>query len=707
MEKRPHSIPVPRLYKEAAKLLKRYENKEGTIKNLVLSNRKYRNYQTISALMCKTVQNATRIQTAIAASSLLVEQPQFDPHLAKILTSELINKGRLPGKSKPEQILLQYEDKIRKIIGTDLNANNEEKKKDSLPRYARINTLITSADRVHSHLAREGWRYEEHDFSSYDDFLDCIQNLDADSYLVDYHMKDLLVFPPNTPFWNDLLYRKGAIILQDKASCLPVFLSDIKSGSNIIDACAAPGNKTSHIAAVIDNEGKVLAVEKDSTRFATLQKLLKERGVECTTFENRDFTKLSLDLYGEAHYIFLDPTCSASGLNIIKDNISPQRIRGLASFQIHLLQFALSFPFVEEVIYSTCSVYEEENEEVVEEALKVYGHQFELEDIGKKLDGWKHYGKEGFDFGSKCVRTVPDVDRCHGFFVAKFVRKAEPDGEGSSKGAENHCTEDVEAGNEEHGETLKDNAVSCNGELREDLEEAEQNHGDDQTQKKKKRKKKKSAKVDGGEVHSEETEENNAVSCESESREIVEEAEDSHVENDNLKKKKKKKKKKSDRGAGEEAGDEENRRDRVDLMEVEDNNGDHTQKKKKRKTRDAGIHTGETETNNMEELEDNQDEDCTQKKKKKKKTVRDEGDKKKNGHRVKYDAGSGKSELGEDFEQVEDNHDLNCTKKKKKKKRSRESESGSGKSDDNLLESNHLEEKIIKKKKNSLSNKND
>lgn len=58
---------------------------------------------------------------------------------------------------------------------------------------------------------------------------------------------------------------------------------------------------------------KILAVEKDSVRFATLQKLMKERGVECVTYENRDFTKLSLDLYGEAHYIFLDPTCSASG----------------------------------------------------------------------------------------------------------------------------------------------------------------------------------------------------------------------------------------------------------------------------------------------------------------------------------------------------------------------------------------------------------
>ncbi|XP_063594207.1 28S rRNA (cytosine-C(5))-methyltransferase-like [Penaeus indicus] len=722
MEKRPHSIPVPKLYKEAAKLLKRYENKEGTIKNLVLNNKKYRNYRTLSALMCKTVQNATRIQTAIAASGLLVEQPRFDPHLAKILTSELINKGRLPGNSKPELTLLEYEEKIRKIIGTDLNDNNEDKEKDSLPRYVRINTLITNADRVHSHLAREGWRYEEQYFNSYDDFLECVQNLDTDSYMVDYHMKDLLVFPPNTPFWNDLLYRKGAIILQDKASCLPVFLSDIRSGSNIIDACAAPGNKTSHIAAVIGNEGKILAVEKDSERFATLQKLMKERGVESITYENKDFTKLSLDLYGEAHYIFLDPTCSASGLNIIKDNISPQRIKGLASFQIHLLQFALSFPFVEEVVYSTCSVYEEENEEVVEEALKTYGHQFELEDIGKKLDGWKHFGKEGFEFGSKCVRTVPDVDRCHGFFVAKFVRKAEPDEEGAFKREED----------EEHDEeTLKNNAISCDSELKEDLEEVEHNHDGDQTQKKKKKKKKKSAEDDGGKVHSGETEKDNAVSCESEFTEDVEEVEDSHVEDDSQKKKKKKKKKKksvigddeeeNNRNRGQDSATSCESEFRVDLMEVEDNEEPHTQKKKKRKsTNDPSceVHIGETETGHvvsyvsklkedMEEVEDKQDEDHTQKKKKKKKkkTIGDAGDKENSGDR----AGSCENELREDLEQVENDLDIDCTqKKKKKKKRSRELESGSGIPQDNLLDSSNLEENIIKKKKkNSLSNSND
>ncbi|XP_042889832.1 28S rRNA (cytosine-C(5))-methyltransferase-like [Penaeus japonicus] len=568
MEKRPHSIPVPRIYKEAAKLLKRYENKEGTIKNLVLNNKKYQNYRTLYGLMCKTVQNAPRIQTAIAASRLLVEQPRFDPHLAQILTSELLNKGRLPGKSKPEVTLLEYEEKIRKIIGNSIDTNSEEKEKGSLPRYVRINTLITSIDRVHDHLDREGWRLEGQDleFSSYDEYLGHVQ------------VRFLLCI------------FKGRMKVSALASCLPVFLSDITPGSNIIDACAAPGNKTSHIAAVIGNDGKILAVEKNRVRFATLQKLMKARGVECITYENRDFTKLSLDLYGEAHYIILDPTCSASGIEVTRDEISSQRIKGLASFQVHLLKFALSFPFVKEVVYSTCSLYEEENEEVVEDALKFYGRQFELEDLGKKLEGWKHFGNDRFDFGSRCVRTVPDVDRCHGFFVAKFVRKEKPDEEETSE-----CLENL-------------NPSACS-------EDEEHEHSLNNVKSKKKKKKKSLINADDETFDEEcdgEIEKGNAASCESELQGNLEEVEDNHEQTQ--KKKKKKKKKKRSRESESESGKSNNL--------LDSNNEEENSDKKKKKNSQNNNCEELQETGVVEEcLENNNLKNKSDKKKKKKRKL--------------------------------------------------------------------------------------
>lgn len=59
---------------------------------------------------------------------------------------------------------------------------------------------------------------------------------------------------------------------------------------------------------------------------------------------------------------------------------------------------------------------------VVEKALSEFSSTFHLEDLGNKLNGWKHFGNENFHFGSHCIRTNSVIDRCHGFFVAKFER---------------------------------------------------------------------------------------------------------------------------------------------------------------------------------------------------------------------------------------------------------------------------------------------
>jgi len=75
----------------------------------------------------------------------------------------------------------------------------------------------------------------------------------------DLHVPDLLSFSPQTTFKNDPLYLSGKIILQDKASCFPaiVLSPPATDESVVIDATAAPGNKTSHLSALMGNKGKV------------------------------------------------------------------------------------------------------------------------------------------------------------------------------------------------------------------------------------------------------------------------------------------------------------------------------------------------------------------------------------------------------------------------------------------------------------------
>lgn len=112
-----------------------------------------------------------------------------------------------------------------------------------------------------------------------------------------------------------------------------------------------------------------------------------------------------------------------TGTGLHKDEIQCERLQKLAAFQVHLLQHALSHPSAQEVVYSTCSVNTEENEEVVQSALSQYGEEYELENLQSKLKGWKHFGSKNYECGKYCLRTEVETDKCHGFFVAKFIRK--------------------------------------------------------------------------------------------------------------------------------------------------------------------------------------------------------------------------------------------------------------------------------------------
>jgi putative methyltransferase len=105
-------------------------------------------------------------------------------------------------------------------------------------------------------------------------------------YLVDINVPNLLAFyrsyPVTTTFATE--YSTGAIILQDKASCIPATLLDTRVGATVLDACAAPGNKTTQLAAAVGPKGNVFAVEKDPKRAITLTSMVEKAGASKCIF---------------------------------------------------------------------------------------------------------------------------------------------------------------------------------------------------------------------------------------------------------------------------------------------------------------------------------------------------------------------------------------------------------------------------------------
>lgn len=101
-----------------------------------------------------------------------------------------------------------------------------------------------------------------------------------------------------------------------------------------------------------------------------------------------------------------------------------KRLQNLQSFQVYLLRYALfNFPNAKRIIYSTCSLHPEENEEVIDEVLADIGNAYRLVPIRQLLkNNWTNFSSKKYNCGDTCLYSKPDDDFCNGFFIAVFER---------------------------------------------------------------------------------------------------------------------------------------------------------------------------------------------------------------------------------------------------------------------------------------------
>ncbi|XP_062887352.1 probable 28S rRNA (cytosine-C(5))-methyltransferase [Mobula hypostoma] len=422
------------LYGKAAAVLQQAGEQRGSVKSLVY-NSGYENIKQLYALVCETLRYTPVLEEIISMTDLLKKEKKLQINIAKVLVYDLLfGKGLKCGgswkvlimkhRSQLKSALARLKVKRKVYRDEDLIESKPSDAKDcQLPRYVRVNLLKTNVEDVIDYFKREDYAY----LGQATDAAD-LKNLTHRQFISDPHLPELLVFHPKTDLHEHFLYTAGHIILQDKASCLPAHLLNPPVGSHVIDACAAPGNKTSHLAAILCNKGKLFAFDLDTKRLATMGTLLLRAGVTCHEMANQDFLLVdsSNSKYRDVKYILLDPSCSGSGivnrLNQFtddEDSSSAQRLQALAAFQYRALSHALSFPSVERVIYSTCSVHREENEDVMEKILQRYANCFRLVNL---MPSWPCRGLDTFPEGPRCLRATPGDTLTNGFFVAMLEK---------------------------------------------------------------------------------------------------------------------------------------------------------------------------------------------------------------------------------------------------------------------------------------------
>ena len=211
------------------------------------------------------------------------------------------------------------------------------------------------------------------------------------------------------------MYENGEIYLQSLSSMLPPIILEPEKGENILDMAAAPGGKTTQIAAITENKAFITACEKNKIRAERLKYNLQKQGVTCVNIMAEDARKLSD--YFSFDKILLDAPCSGSGTaNIFDDRFSKELVQRSSKTQEELLRKAIKIlKSGGEIIYSTCSILKQENEEILKKIIK----SGKVEIVPIKINSEIPILPVGID-GTICVAPT---ELYEGFFVAKIYKK--------------------------------------------------------------------------------------------------------------------------------------------------------------------------------------------------------------------------------------------------------------------------------------------
>ncbi len=216
--------------------------------------------------------------------------------------------------------------------------------------------------------------------------------------------------------------RKGLAIIQDEASQLVTSILDPKPGEQILDACAAPGGKSTHMAQKMKNQGDIYALDLSRGKLDLIEELCERLGIRIVKTIKGDASRILPVPQGmKFDRILTDVPCSGFGtlrrnpdLKWRRGEVDIQRISGLQLSILRNLSMYLKEGGV--LIYSTCTVFREENEDVVEKFLEAHP-EFQLDQMDNLLPEKSQPLIEGSYF-----KTFPPKGEMDGFFAARLIK---------------------------------------------------------------------------------------------------------------------------------------------------------------------------------------------------------------------------------------------------------------------------------------------
>jgi 16S rRNA (cytosine967-C5)-methyltransferase len=269
----------------------------------------------------------------------------------------------------------------------------ENSKKPNL--YIRVNTTKTTRDELIEKLTKMG--------------VECSKISFIEEAVEVKNLKNIE---------NNELFNQGLFTIQDISSMIVGKTINPKENSLVLDVCSAPGGKTTHVATIMNNTGKVVARDIFNHKLKLIKSSVTRLGLNNVDVEEYDALKFDEKSVDKFDYVLTDVPCSGLGIVKRKPEIKFKEkddLKELPAIQRKILDNASKYVKIGgTLVYSTCTIQEEENINVVKAFLK--------DNEGFKLDPIDSVEIDLEEQNSGVLKIYPNVHAMDGFFIAKLVR---------------------------------------------------------------------------------------------------------------------------------------------------------------------------------------------------------------------------------------------------------------------------------------------